>query len=256
MDCESWTPSFKWKNEKQKNVQEEDLPDALAVRLKSDERDAELSEAAGWRLTFSEDFDSAENFTNHWTKSNHTINNAFDDDQTYFAENAFVRDGSLIIETRQKATTIAGRTTNFTSAWVTTEDWFSQRYGRFAFRARLPNGSAPGIFPALWMMPTRQPCWPTAGEIDVMEVRKQLCESAFDASIKSSFLDRLRTNIGETQKKLFSRSTFRTLAAWWVARSPAPCTGERSAARVWVMARTGTGDSPAPTSQTLSTFSV
>ena len=109
--------------------------------------------AAAWRLTFSEDFSDPENFTNHWTKSNNTIMNALDDDQTYFADNAAVRDGALVIETRQQTTTLAGRTTNFTSAWVTTQGYFSQKFGRFAFRAKLPNGSAPGIFPALWLMP-------------------------------------------------------------------------------------------------------
>jgi beta-glucanase (GH16 family) len=123
----------------------------------------------GWRLTFSEDFAAANNFT-QWSKSNNTIEGAMDDDQTYFAENAAVRDGMLVIETRQRQTTLAGRTTNFTSAWVTTQGYFSQRFGRFAFRARLPNGSAPGIFPALWLMPEPPAkCWPTGGEIDVME---------------------------------------------------------------------------------------
>lgn len=123
-----------------------------------------------WRLSFSEDFLTPHNFTRYWTKKNGTIMGAFDDDQCYFSDNAFVHNGALVIETREQKTTIAGRTTNFSSAWVTTEDYFSQKFGRFAFRAKLPNGSAPGIFPALWLMPqSPAPCWPTAGEIDVME---------------------------------------------------------------------------------------
>jgi beta-glucanase (GH16 family) len=156
--------------------------DMVRNRLKASDEIAadDAGDEPAWRLTFSEEFDTADNFTRRWTKSNNTIMNALDDDQTYFAENALVRDGMLVIETKPGKTTIAGRTTNFTSAWVTTQDYFAQAFGRFAIRARLPKGTAPGIFPALWLMP--QPpakCWPTAGEIDIMEyVQRPGCAHA------------------------------------------------------------------------------
>ena len=46
-------------------------------------------------------------------------------------------------------------------------DWV---YGKLLVRAKLPAGK-PGIWPAIWMMPTDQKygSWPNSGEIDVME---------------------------------------------------------------------------------------
>ena len=43
---------------------------------------------------------------------------------------------------------------------------FTQAYGRWEVRARLPSG--PGSFPAHWLLP-QQGAWPEAGEIDLME---------------------------------------------------------------------------------------
>ena len=60
---------------------------------------------------------------------------------------------------------------NYTSAKIRTRGLFSQKYGRFEFRARLPEGK--GYWPALWMMPEDSVYrgWPASGEIDVMENR-------------------------------------------------------------------------------------
>ena len=50
---------------------------------------------------------------------------------------------------------------------------FSQKYGRFEFRAKLPTGK--GVWPALWMLPQDEKYggWAASGEIDVMEARGQ-----------------------------------------------------------------------------------
>src|SRR5262249_11621963 len=52
-----------------------------------------------------------------------------------------------------------------------TSGLFSKKYGRFEFRARLPQGQ--GYWPALWMMPQDSVYggWAASGEIDVMENR-------------------------------------------------------------------------------------
>jgi beta-glucanase (GH16 family) len=52
----------------------------------------------------------------------------------------------------------------FTSGLITTRGTFSQLYGYFEVRARLPRGK--GLWPAFWMMPTSGG-WPP--ELDVME---------------------------------------------------------------------------------------
>lgn len=52
---------------------------------------------------------------------------------------------------------------------------WAQAFGRFEIRAKLPNPSSIGIWPAHWLMPdpkTSVPpnvCWPVGGEIDIME---------------------------------------------------------------------------------------
>jgi beta-glucanase (GH16 family) len=52
-----------------------------------------------------------------------------------------------------------------------TRGFFSQKYGRFEFRAKLPSGK--GYWPALWLMPAKSAYggWAASGEIDVMEIR-------------------------------------------------------------------------------------
>lgn len=57
----------------------------------------------------------------------------------------------------------------YTSGSINTLGKFSQQYGRFEFRAKLPRGQ--GVFPAVWMMGDdfKKIDWPKCGEIDVME---------------------------------------------------------------------------------------
>jgi beta-glucanase (GH16 family) len=65
--------------------------------------------------------------------------------------------------------TTSGGNTTYTSARIKTPNLFSQTYGLFEFRAKLPAGA--GLWPALWMMPRNSTygSWPTSGEIDVLE---------------------------------------------------------------------------------------
>ena len=75
---------------------------------------------------------------------------------------------------------------NFTSGWLDTEQKFSQRYGRFSVRARLPDVQATNIWPAHWLVPDQSSadckegvsrcacCWPVGGEIDIMESCAQI----------------------------------------------------------------------------------
>lgn len=57
----------------------------------------------------------------------------------------------------------------YTSARLITQHRFSQRYGRFEARLKVPVGK--GLWPAFWMLGDPNHCtgWPECGEIDVME---------------------------------------------------------------------------------------
>lgn len=85
-------------------------------------------------------------------------------------ENAFQQDGNLVIKVRQEKYAGSGETTrNYTSARLKTQGKFSQAYGRFEARIKIPRGQ--GIWPAFWMLgdDIDKPGWPDCGEIDIME---------------------------------------------------------------------------------------
>jgi beta-glucanase (GH16 family) len=74
-------------------------------------------------------------------------------------------DGALVITARPSPDPAATRGLPYTSGIVTTEGTFSQRYGWFEMRARLPRGR--GLWPAFWLLP-QDHSWPP--EIDIVEV--------------------------------------------------------------------------------------
>ncbi len=90
--------------------------------------------------------------------------------QFYLEDNARVEDGRLIIEARRESH--GGM--QYTSARLYTKPTFSQTYGRFEAKIRLPIGE--GLWPAFWMMPQDDVYggWAASGEIDIMEARGRL----------------------------------------------------------------------------------
>jgi beta-glucanase (GH16 family) len=85
-------------------------------------------------------------------------------------ENAFQQDGNLVIKVLQeKYIGPDDATRNYTSARLKTLGKFSQTYGRFEARIKIPRGQ--GVWPAFWMLGNDidKPGWPTCGEIDIME---------------------------------------------------------------------------------------
>lgn len=60
-------------------------------------------------------------------------------------------------------------TREYTSARIKTQGLFSQEYGRFEARIRIPAGQ--GMWPAFWMLGVdiNRVHWPACGEVDVME---------------------------------------------------------------------------------------
>jgi len=86
------------------------------------------------------------------------------------SENARIEDGKLVITARQEAYTGPdGTKFNYTSARLRTQGLFSQAYGRFEARIKLPAGQ--GMWPAFWMLGENigSVHWPKCGEIDIME---------------------------------------------------------------------------------------
>jgi beta-glucanase (GH16 family) len=89
----------------------------------------------------------------------------FYSDGTVGAHPFAVRDGVLEITARPSDDPAATGGLPYTSGMITTEGTFSQRYGHFEMRARLPRGR--GLWPAFWLLPEEH-VWPP--EIDIMEM--------------------------------------------------------------------------------------
>jgi len=84
--------------------------------------------------------------------------------------NVSVHDGNLVIKAAaEKYTGPDGVTRNYTSARLKTLGKFSQTYGRFEARIKVPHGQ--GMWPAFWMLgdDIDKVGWPASGEIDIME---------------------------------------------------------------------------------------
>jgi hypothetical protein len=85
-------------------------------------------------------------------------------------QNAKIQNGNLVITAIQEMYTGPdGVTRNYTSARLKTAGLFSQTYGRFEARIKIPYGQ--GIWPAFWMLGNdiATNVWPACGEIDIME---------------------------------------------------------------------------------------
>lgn len=85
-------------------------------------------------------------------------------------QNVQVSGGNLVITAvKEDYTGPDGVTQHYTSARIQTKGLFSQTYGRFEARIKIPKGQ--GMWPAFWMLGTdidTNP-WPACGEIDIME---------------------------------------------------------------------------------------
>lgn len=130
-----------------------------------------------WRLVWQDEFNlDGRPDPAVWQPENGFVRNH--EAQWYQADNAYCRDGRLIIEARKERRAnplyAAGSRDwrrqrphiEYTSASLTTVASFGYRYGRLEVRAKIPVTG--GSWPAIWTLGQRLP-WPSCGEIDLME---------------------------------------------------------------------------------------
>ena len=85
-------------------------------------------------------------------------------------QNVQVSGGNLVITAiKEDYTGSDGIPRHYTSARMQTKGLFSQQYGRFEARIKIPKGQ--GMWPAFWMLGNNIDTagWPACGEIDIME---------------------------------------------------------------------------------------
>jgi beta-glucanase (GH16 family) len=132
-------------------------------------------ERSSWRLVWSDEFNGPDGSLPDPTKwSLETGGNGWGNRELEYytarGQNLQVEHGHLVITARREDYTGKdGVSRHFTSARIKTQGKFSQVYGRFEARIRLPYGQ--GLWPAFWMLgdDIDQAGWPECGEIDVME---------------------------------------------------------------------------------------
>lgn len=138
---------------------------------------AESDESVCKKLVWSDEFNNDGPIdTLYWNYEKGFVRNH--EDQWYQTENAYCKDGLLVLEARKenrpnplyreeaKDWRNSRSTIDYTSASVNTRGKKEFQYGSLEVRARIPV--APGVWPAIWTLGKNMP-WPSNGEIDVME---------------------------------------------------------------------------------------
>lgn len=130
----------------------------------------------GYRLVWSDEFEVDDRPSSDWSFERGFMRNQ--ELQWYQPQNAWVKDGCLVIEGRREhrrnpnyqAGSSDWRTNReyieYTSSSLTTRLGFQFLYGRVEVRAKIPVAS--GSWPAIWLLGNKWE-WPQNGEIDMME---------------------------------------------------------------------------------------
>jgi beta-glucanase (GH16 family) len=131
-------------------------------------------------------------------------------------ENVRQEDGNLIIEAiEEKFTGPDGVQRNYTSARINTAGRFSQTYGRFETRSKIPFGS--GIWSAFWLLGNDFSIrgWPKCGEIDVMESLGLAPSRIFGSVHGPGYFERNALTSSYTLSKGRFSDDFHVFAAEW-----------------------------------------
>ena len=132
---------------------------------------------AGWTLVWSDEFNGPDGSAPDLSKWTYDTGgkgwgNSELECYTNRLQNAQIKGGNLAVTVQQERTPFVcsdGSMNNYTSARLKTQGLFSQAYGRFEARIKIPAGQ--GMWPAFWMLGNNITTagWPTCGEIDIME---------------------------------------------------------------------------------------
>ena len=134
--------------------------------------DSSAPSTGKWELVWSDEFNASALDPSKWVVDtggegwgNHEL-----EYYTARPQNVTTRRGKLVITAlREKYTGSDQVSREYTSARLKSQGKFSQAYGRFEARIKIPYGQ--GMWPAFWMLgdDIDTASWPNCGEIDVME---------------------------------------------------------------------------------------
>lgn len=133
-------------------------------------QEQEVKQYDGYKLVWQDEFTGSKLDETKWNKevrepgwTNHEMQ-AYTKDK----ENIYIKDGKLVLSAVKHP--LKSGNAYYTSGKVQTRNKYDFTYGKVVARAKVPVGK--GLWPAIWMMPTKELYgnWPVCGEIDIMEV--------------------------------------------------------------------------------------
>jgi beta-glucanase (GH16 family) len=130
---------------------------------------------AEWILTFEDQFEGDKLNETNWnvrTNQSHCCQLGKEELELYVPGEVFLSNSKLNIRTRYVEAPVigpSGKTFKYTSGWIDTKMKVSQKWGKFEANCSLPSRLSRGAWPAFWLMPNANICWPTGGEIDIFE---------------------------------------------------------------------------------------
>ena len=165
-----------------------------------------------WELTFEDHFEGDQLDRSKWAPKDPWEIVRNNELQGYHIHAFFVENGILKIRCEDVPSFYDGAKRDYRSGMMTTHRRFSQRYGRFEIRCKVPNGT--GLWPAFWMLPD-PPSWPP--EIDILEI---LCQEPDKVYMTNHWphperpKDDSKSNTGEFKGPDFSAG-FHTFTIEW-----------------------------------------
>ena len=124
---------------------------------------------SAWELLWSDTFDGPTLNASSWSvRDNFTHGSS--EWELYTASSVAIRAGALELTTSTaRAVGPDGkRVYNWTSGWVDTKGKVETSYGRYEANIQLPK-ALQSVWPAYWLVDDNNHCWPTGGEIDILE---------------------------------------------------------------------------------------
>jgi beta-glucanase (GH16 family) len=190
---------------------------------------ASLPKATGgsWTCTLDEEFNGTKLNRQLWVPQD-TVTSGFHSGPECLVDspnNISVANGLLTLTARKEAKPFDCSsakeqfTTQYTSGEVSTYSKFSQAYGRFEVRAKLPATSIKGLQESLWLWPddpTHYGAWPLSGEIDIAEIYSQYNDRAIPFVHYNNYLD---TKVTNNACMISDVSQFHTYAVEWTPSS-------------------------------------
>ncbi|WP_188113297.1 glycoside hydrolase family 16 protein [Nocardioides humilatus] len=190
-------------------------PDACGARIAK-------KRGGYWECTFNDEFSGTELDRTKWLGAQTEISGIANGDVCTRDEpwTISVKGGMLRLTARKLLNPFLCKSpygnfrTDRAAAAVSTRDRFSQAYGRFEVRAKMPDTTVQGLHSAIWLFPDQNlyGLWPLSGEIDIAEWYSGIPQYAYPSL---HYADGLNDGVTGLTAYLRNASAFHTYAVEW-----------------------------------------